>query len=84
MSESALLASRHRSVAAMLVDQVQAKADQEALRYLDGDRWVSLTWQQTQDQVFELAAGLLALGVGPEDRVAIASGTRQSSSGTGW
>jgi long-chain acyl-CoA synthetase len=76
MTESALLASRHRSVAAMLLDQVQAKADHEALRYLDGDRWVSLTWRQTQDQVFELAAGLLALGVGLEDRVAINSGTR--------
>jgi long-chain acyl-CoA synthetase len=76
MTESALLASRHPSVAAMLVDQVRAKAGREALRYLDGDRWVSLTWQQTQDQVFDLAAGLLALGIGPEDRVAIDSGTR--------
>ncbi len=76
MPESALLASRHPSVAAMLVDQVRARGGQEALRYLDGDRWVSLTWQQTQDRVFDLAAGLLALGVGPEDRVAITSNTR--------
>ena len=76
MPESALLASRHPSVAAMLVDQVRARGGQEALRYLDGDRWVSLTWHQTQDRVFELAAGLLALGVGPEDRVAISSNTR--------
>nr|WP_294695674.1 long-chain fatty acid--CoA ligase [uncultured Friedmanniella sp.] len=76
MTESALLASRHRSVAAMLLDQVRSSADREALRYLDGERWVSLTWEQTRQQVFELAAGLLALGVGPEDRVAIASNTR--------
>ena len=76
MTESALLASRHPSVAAMLVDQVRAKGGQEALRYRDGERWVSLTWQQTQDQVFELAAGLLTLGVGPEDRVAIDANTR--------
>jgi long-chain acyl-CoA synthetase len=76
MTESALLASRHPSVAAMLVDQVRTRGTQEAFRYRDGERWVSLTWQQTQDQVFELAAGLLALGVGPEDRVAIDANTR--------
>jgi long-chain acyl-CoA synthetase len=76
MTESALLASRHPSVAAMLVDQAARSGGREALRHLDGDRWVSLTWAQTRDQVFELAAGLLALGIGAEDRVAIASNTR--------
>lgn len=76
MTESSLLTSRHRSVAAMLLTQVAASGGREALRYLDGDRWVSLTWDQTKDQAFELAAGLLALGIGPEDRVAIASNTR--------
>ncbi|TQS42318.1 AMP-dependent synthetase/ligase [Cryptosporangium phraense] len=36
----------------------------------------SLTWQETADQVFALAAGLVELGVNPGDRVGIASGTR--------
>ncbi|GAA0283220.1 long-chain fatty acid--CoA ligase [Cryptosporangium japonicum] len=36
----------------------------------------SLTWQETAEQVYALAAGLAELGVGPGDRVAIASGTR--------
>jgi len=60
----------------MLLDQVQASGPKEAFRYLEGDRWVSLTWQETKDQTFQLAAGLLSLGVGLEDRVAVSSGTR--------
>jgi long-chain acyl-CoA synthetase len=76
MTESTVLAGRAPSVAAMLLRQVQASGPREALRHPDGDRWLSLTWQQTQNRVFEIAAGLLALGVGPEDRVAIASNTR--------
>ena len=67
---------RPASVAAMLLDQVAASSTREAFRYLEGERWISLTWQETKDKAFQLAAGLIALGVGPEDRVAIASGTR--------
>jgi long-chain acyl-CoA synthetase len=68
--------SRPASVGVMLLDQVAVSATREAFRYLEGERWVSLTWQQTKDKVFELAAGMLSLGMGLEDRVAIASGTR--------
>ena len=70
------LAQRPASVGAMLLDQVQASASKEAFRYLEDERWVSLTWQQTKDKTFQLAAGLRSLGIGLEDRVAIASGTR--------
>ncbi len=38
--------------------------------------WNLWTWQQTKDDVFELAAGLLSLGLERENRVAIVSGTR--------
>jgi long-chain acyl-CoA synthetase len=48
----------------------------EAFRAPSGAGWTSLTWAQTAERARELAAGLLALGVGPEDRVAIASSTR--------
>ena len=68
--------ARPASVGAMLLEQVEASGPKEAFRYLDGERWVSLTWTQTKDKAFELAAGLLSLGVEREDRVAIASGTR--------
>ena len=60
----------------MLLDQVAASATKEAFRYLEDDRWVSLTWSQTKDKAYQLAAGLLAVGIQPEDRVAIASNTR--------
>jgi long-chain acyl-CoA synthetase len=63
-------------VGAMLLEQVAASATREAFRYLEDDRWVSLTWSQTKDKAYQLAAGLLALGVEREDRVAIASNTR--------
>ena len=64
------------NVAAMFFDRVRRSADAEAFRRLDGDRWVSTTWQEAAEQVEVIAAGLLALGIQPEDRVAIASSTR--------
>ncbi|HEX8488835.1 MAG TPA: AMP-binding protein, partial [Propionibacteriaceae bacterium] len=70
------LAARPPSVGAMLVDQVEKSGPREAFRYREGDRWVSLTWNETRDRAFNLAAGLLALGIQPEDRVAIACSTR--------
>lgn len=70
------LSQRPPSVGAMLVDQVEASGPKEAFRYLEGERWVSLTWRETGERAFVLAAGLLSLGIEREDRVAIASGTR--------
>ena len=76
MNADDILATRPASVGAMLLEQVKASADREAFRFLRNGEWVSLSWAETKDQAFEIAAGLLALGVGLEDRVAIASGTR--------
>jgi long-chain acyl-CoA synthetase len=76
VTETTLLAARPASVGAMLVNQAKASSSKEAFRYLEGDRWVSLSWSETKNQVFQLAAGLLALGIESEDRVAIASNTR--------
>ena len=76
MNADDILATRPASVGAMLLEQVKASADREAFRFLRDGRWVSLSWSETKDQTFEIAAGLLSLGVGLEDRVAIASGTR--------
>ena len=41
----------------MLLDQVATSPSKEAFRYLEGERWVSLTWSETKDKVFQLAAG---------------------------
>ena len=64
----------------MLVNQAKTSSSKEAFRYLEGDRWVSLSWTETKEKAFQLAAGLLALGIEREDRVAIASNTRMESS----
>ncbi|RYP84182.1 long-chain fatty acid--CoA ligase [Nocardioides guangzhouensis] len=60
----------------MFYDRVRATPDVEAYRFPRDGGWESVTWAQAEEIVRPLAAGLLALGIGPEDRVAIASSTR--------
>ncbi|WP_443678088.1 AMP-dependent synthetase/ligase [Mycolicibacterium lacusdiani] len=60
----------------MFFDRVDASRDAEAFRFLIGSQWVSVTWGDTEARVTTLAAGLLALGIAPEQRVGIASSTR--------
>jgi long-chain acyl-CoA synthetase len=67
---------RPPSMARSLLQRVAATPDREAFRYPVGDRWESLDWRQVGERARTIAAGLLALGVGPEDRVAIAAATR--------
>ncbi|MGV0835129.1 AMP-dependent synthetase/ligase [Mycolicibacterium thermoresistibile] len=69
-------ASAQTNLATMFFDRVQRSGGREAFRKLDGDRWVSLTWNEAAEQIEAVAAGLLTLGIAPEDRIAIASGTR--------
>jgi long-chain acyl-CoA synthetase len=64
------------SVGRMLQERVMATPQAVAFRYPRGNRWASATWAQVWETVKVTAAGLLALGIGPEDRVAIASTTR--------
>lgn len=64
------------SLGAMFFDRVNASPDKEAFRYPQGEQWVSVTWQDTALRVESLAAGLLALGIEPEQCVGIASSTR--------
>ncbi|THA50889.1 long-chain fatty acid--CoA ligase [Streptomyces sp. A1136] len=77
-----LIENRPPTVAALFLERVAATPDGEAYRYpvpsADGapDDWKSLSWGQAADRVFAIAAGLADLGLGPEDRVALASNTR--------
>ena len=64
------------SVARMFYDRVAATPDAEAYRFPTPRGWESVSWAQAGETVRTLAAGLLALGIQHEDRVAIASGTR--------
>ncbi|MGA8544485.1 MAG: long-chain fatty acid--CoA ligase [Mycobacterium sp.] len=64
------------NLALLFLNRVEASPDREAFRYPEGGKWVSVTWKQAAERVETLAAGLLALGVAPEDRIGIASTTR--------
>ncbi|WP_097237983.1 AMP-dependent synthetase/ligase [Streptomyces sp. 1331.2] len=83
-----LVAGRPASVAHLFLERVAATPNAEAYRHpapvddqaADGapgaEQWRSLTWAQTATRVKAVAAGLMALGIRPEDRVALASSTR--------
>ncbi len=68
------------NVALQFLERVDRSPRTEAFRYPvtegQAERWVSVTWAEAGEHVSRLAAGLLALGVQPEQRVGIASGTR--------
>jgi long-chain acyl-CoA synthetase len=67
---------RAPSVARMFLDRVAATPDAEAFRYPQNGGWERVTWRQVDERVHRIAAGLIALGIQPEDRVALASATR--------
>jgi long-chain acyl-CoA synthetase len=68
--------SRAPNVGRQFFDRVQSSPDREAYRYPVGERWESVTWRETGDRVTRIAAGLVALGIEPEQRVGIAATTR--------
>ncbi|CAL9311990.1 AMP-dependent synthetase/ligase [Streptomyces sp. SudanB182_2057] len=78
-----LIENRPPSVAALFLERVAATPDAEAYRYPvppaagEGpDDWESLSWAQAAERVYAIAAGLIELGIEPEQRVALASSTR--------
>ncbi|MEU6623793.1 long-chain fatty acid--CoA ligase [Streptomyces litmocidini] len=79
-----LLDNRPRSVAHLFLSRVAATPDREAYRHPvpagqgapGAEEWRSLTWAQAAERVTAIAAGLLALGLRAEERVAISSSTR--------
>ncbi|MGW0733849.1 AMP-dependent synthetase/ligase [Streptomyces sp. NPDC002851] len=75
--------NRPPSVATLFLERVAATPDGEAYRYpvppasgQGPDDWKSLSWGQAAERVFAIAAGLIDLGIAPEERVALASETR--------
>lgn len=78
-----LIENRPPSVAHLFLERVAATPDAEAYRYpvpaasgTGPDDWKSLSWAQAAERVYAVAAGLIDLGVRPEERVALASATR--------
>jgi long-chain acyl-CoA synthetase len=71
-----VIENRPPNVGRQFFDRVEASPNREAYRYPKGERWESMTWKETGDRVTRIAAGLVALGIEPEQRVGIAAGTR--------
>ncbi|MFF8974019.1 AMP-dependent synthetase/ligase [Streptomyces sp. NPDC014995] len=78
-----LIENRPPSVAGLFLERVAATPEAEAYRYpvpaaagQGPDDWKSLSWAQAAERVYAVAAGLIELGVQPEQRVALASSTR--------
>ncbi|MFF5478281.1 AMP-dependent synthetase/ligase [Streptomyces sp. NPDC012935] len=78
-----LIENRPPSVATLFLERVTATPDAEAYRYpvpsaagQGADDWKSLSWAQAAERVYAIAAGLIELGLQPEQRVALASSTR--------
>lgn len=68
--------NRAPSVPRMFLDRLAATPNSEAFRFPSATGWESVTWQQVADRVQLIAAGLIALGIKAEERVALASSTR--------
>ncbi|MFG2527834.1 AMP-dependent synthetase/ligase [Streptomyces sp. NPDC048516] len=77
-----LIENRPPSVAHLFLERVAATPDIEAYRYPvpspgpGPDDWKSISWAQAAGRVYAVAAGLMALGILPEERVALAANTR--------
>ncbi|MFI1012903.1 AMP-dependent synthetase/ligase [Streptomyces sp. NPDC020965] len=83
MTTQTLIENRPPSVATLFAERVAATPDAEAFRFpvvaasgQGPDDWKSLSWGGTGERVFGIAAGLIDIGVRPEDCVALLSTTR--------
>ncbi|MDN5794211.1 MAG: long-chain fatty acid--CoA ligase [Intrasporangium sp.] len=74
-----VLGNRAPSVGALLRSRVEATPDAPAFQYFpdpDSADLATVTWEEAYELVEAVAAGLIDLGIGIEDRVALASQTR--------
>jgi len=70
------LDNRAPSIAHLFRHRVAQSGSKQAFQYFRGEVLEHLTWDETKERADAWAAGLIALGVGLEDRVAILSTTR--------
>ncbi|HEX3930722.1 MAG TPA: AMP-binding protein [Nocardioides sp.] len=74
--DAVVLEKRPRSLVHMFLQRVEDTPDADAFYYPVEGGWQESTWTHAHALVEGLAAGLLALGVEPEDRVAMLVSTR--------
>jgi long-chain acyl-CoA synthetase len=83
-TDTSFLDHMQPNVAVQFLERVAATPDGEAYLFPhreegdpDGEEhWHSVTWREVGERVTKLAAGLVSLGIEPEQRVGIASSTR--------
>lgn len=72
-----ILANRPRSIGAMIDRRVDATPHLPAFQYPDAnEQWQTIDWTEFREWVHTVAASFLALGLQPEERVAIAASSR--------
>src|ERR1700744_2065923 len=76
MSQSTAAQTHAANLAQLFLQRVEKSGEREAFRIPENGDWTSISWKQAADRIEPLAAGLLSLGVEPEDRIGIASTTR--------
>src|SRR3989454_11205564 len=64
------------TLARMFWDRVERSGDRPAHQFKQSADWKTITWREVGDVVREVALGLLALGRGKGDAVALLSGSR--------
>jgi long-chain acyl-CoA synthetase len=64
------------TLARMFWDRVERSGDRPAQQFKHGADWKTITWREVGDVVREVALGLLALGRGKGDAVALLSASR--------
>jgi long-chain acyl-CoA synthetase len=64
------------TLARMFWDRVERSGDRPAQQFKHGADWKAITWREVGDVVREVALGLLALGRGKGDAVALLSASR--------
>ena len=67
---------RGRTVVDVFAHNAVEHPDVPAIHWRDGDGWEELTWSEYRAQVFDAAAGLIDLGVGRGDFVALMAANR--------
>lgn len=65
-----------RNLAALFFARAAELADKPLLWAKRGSTWQAMTWRETREAASRLARGLMALGIGPGDRVVIAMENR--------
>src|SRR6202012_2495995 len=76
MSQSTAAQTHAANLAQLFLQRVEKSGEREAFRIPENGDWTSISWKQAADRIEPLAAGLLSLGVEPEDRIGIPSTPR--------